>query len=119
MAYEERQNGSDDETYVAIDRLAPSRDAGDRLNCSGENTIDLGRTVTIGTGLPSSGLVAATRVSAEAGHLWVTWIDASGRLGWVERLADGVFSSPQYEPFDAGAGDESARATVRTIVLSH
>ncbi len=66
------------------------------------------------------------RIHALAGHLWVDWIDAEGRLAWSEwNGATGSWEDPRYEDYswDGATGEtepvarERARARVRRHVL--
>lgn len=60
----------------------------------------------------------APRIHAEAGHLWVTWVDSSSHLACSEYdPTGGVWSLPEYESY-AGSSVDLARAAMRARVLS-
>lgn len=116
VAYEEADSAGGP-PFVAIDRIMPVRNPDMTLNCSGENTADLSRSTSIRTALGSRLIVADATVNSELGTLWVTWIDAPNRVGWVELLAPGVFTAPAYETFDPAVGPQSALDAARTEAL--
>jgi hypothetical protein len=57
------------------------------------------------------------QLPAEAGHLWVTWIDTAQRVGYSEYLHDkGFWTIPAYES-SAGDSTSAARARIRGRIL--
>lgn len=55
----------------------------------------------------------------ESGHLWVTWIDTSSRVAYVQYAYDKrAWNAVDYESFSADS-IQAARARIRGIVLSH
>lgn len=118
IAYEERPNGSDAVTNVAIDRFRPPRREDRTLDCSGENTADLSRVITIRTGITSATMAADATVNVEDSRIWVTWIDGPDRVGWVEILENGEPSEPQYLYYEPEDGPAEALALIRSGVLS-
>jgi hypothetical protein len=118
-AYEERDPQGDSSASIAIDWIRPARDGYGRVRCSGENSPDLMRAATIRTQLAAgSSLVPNVQVQSEASRLWVTWVDSPSSVGFVQMLARGTFSAPQYRPFDPLAGDAVGRALFRREVLA-
>lgn len=58
-----------------------------------------------------------TLLEAEAGHLWVSWVDSAAQVGWSNYdTATGLWSLPAYEPYDADTV-AAARLRIRTTVL--
>ncbi len=57
------------------------------------------------------------QLTAEAGQLWVTWIDSESEIGWSRYDAEsGTWSSPHREPY-ATDGVATARSRIRWTVL--
>jgi hypothetical protein len=57
------------------------------------------------------------QISFESGHLWVTWIDTSYRVGYAQYTsATGLWSTPSYESY-ASDSIAAARARIRDRVL--
>lgn len=60
-----------------------------------------------------------SRVHAEAGKLWVTWIDTPTAVGWCKYdYSSGVWTAPAYESY-AGTDVPGAREKVRSAVLGN
>jgi hypothetical protein len=58
------------------------------------------------------------QLSAEAGHLWVTWIDTGSRVGYSEYLREkGYWTLPAYESF-ATDSVSAARERIRQRILT-
>jgi hypothetical protein len=73
------------------------------------------RARTIVTDASSAGDIDA-RIQAEAGHVWVTWIDDGSQVGWSELDAEGSWTSPAYQDYSQSDID-SARVGIRQDVL--
>ena len=116
VAYEEALNGNDPVTYLAIDRVIPTRDAEGWILSSGERPIDIARCQSFPT-FAQPGEPLKPIVHAEDGHLWVDWLDGAGDLAWVERI-DGAFTSPATVSLAALGGEQAAREHVRDEVLA-
>ena len=57
------------------------------------------------------------QIQAEAGQLWVSWIDTNSRVGYSQYIeGKGVWVAPAYESF-AGDSIAAARSRIRQYVL--
>lgn len=73
-----------------------------------------GRTI-VGTGVNSPD--PDPQLHAEAGQLWVTWVQDGNSLGWSQLGGSGTWGSTQFTSM-AGVGADGARATVRASILT-
>jgi hypothetical protein len=72
------------------------------------------RTIVASTSYPGD---LDIQLPAEAGHLWVTWIDTASRVGYSEYLSDERFwAIPAYESF-ATDSVSAARDRIRARIL--
>jgi hypothetical protein len=56
-------------------------------------------------------------INAEAGHVWVTWVDSASNIGWSEyEAATETWESTQLESY-VGVGTAAARILIRATVL--
>jgi len=81
-----------------------------------ENPDPFGRDVVATTSFTGD---VDTRIHAESGNLWVTWVDNATYVGWSEYShATSSWASPGYESY-ASDSVSAARARVRTTVLNN
>lgn len=116
VGYEEASGPSDDTPSVALDQVHVGRLPSGVIALGGAGTIDIARSCTIRTHLRAA-QSAEVRVEAEAGHLWMTWIDSDTSLGWSE-VSNGGCGDTHYQPID-GSQAERAREIVRFQVLGY
>lgn len=72
------------------------------------------RTLVAATTNPGADLV----IRAEAGHVWLTWVDSASALGWsVYDAASDTWSGAMFESYTGSSADQ-AREAVRTRILT-
>ena len=58
------------------------------------------------------------QINAEAGHLWVTWVDGAANVGWCAYdYGTSTWGPPSYEPY-VGDAIVATRSRIRTAVLA-
>jgi len=58
-----------------------------------------------------------TRIIADSGHLWVTWVDSTNDVGWSEYdYPPETWAAPSYESY-AQDDVQAARGRIRGAVL--
>jgi hypothetical protein len=60
-----------------------------------------------------------TRIQAESGHLWLSWVDSDTHVGWCRYDSiSGIWDTPAFESY-ASDSVEAARERIRTSVLAN
>lgn len=116
VAYDEAVSPSDSTIAVAVDRVDVPRQGNGSVSCGGEVPIDIARSGTFVTHRAEADGSADARMNAEAGEVWVTWVDSAVNVGYSQ-LVDGAFGPIHYRGYSNPSEIPGIRAGIRNDIV--